>query len=90
MSESEQLLIGEKLGKRIGITNPDFCKMLGIAFREQQLEDIQKFGRKKVEPVHGISILDDEDTGGQPSNGEDGGMGDREWDAEGWMKQNNH
>jgi hypothetical protein len=44
MSESEQLVLGEKLGNRVGITNPEFCKMLAAAFREQQLQDIQEFG----------------------------------------------
>jgi len=60
MSESEQQALGEKLGKSIGISNPDICKALAAAFREQQLKDIQEFDRQKLEPVYGIPVLDED------------------------------
>lgn len=60
MSENEQRALGERLGKAIGISNPDLCKMLAAAFREQQLKDIQEFDKQKLEPVYGIPVLDDD------------------------------
>ncbi|KAK0620776.1 kinase-like domain-containing protein [Immersiella caudata] len=57
MSEVEQLALGEKLGSRVGISNPETCKMLAAAFREEQLKDVQEFGRQKLEPVYGMPVL---------------------------------
>ena len=70
MSESEQLVLGEKLGSRVGITNPEFCKMLAAAFREQQLQDIQEFDRPSIERVYGIPVMDDDIPKAEASNNE--------------------
>jgi hypothetical protein len=89
MTEGEQSALGEKLGCCVGISNPEICKMLAAAFREEQLKDIQGFGRQKLEPVYGIPVLDNDTPKAEavgveaqvgdavPSVGGDGG--DSEW-----------
>jgi len=89
MSEGEQFALGEKLGSRVGISNPEICKMLAAAFREEQLKHVQEFGRQKLEPVYGIPVLNNDTPKGEAVGVEaqvgdtvpsvDGDDGDSEW-----------
>jgi len=62
--------MSEKLGNRVGITNPELCKVLAAAFHEQQLKDIQEFERQKLEPVYGIPVMEDVTPKAEASNNE--------------------
>ncbi|KAK3683315.1 kinase-like domain-containing protein [Podospora appendiculata] len=66
MSDDEQRSLGEKLGSAIGISNPDLCKKLAAVFREQQLKDVQRFDRHKLEPVYNYGIPAALDTNDMP------------------------
>ncbi|KAJ3541003.1 hypothetical protein NM208_g2918 [Fusarium decemcellulare] len=59
LDQDKQQALEYDLGKDLGISNPDMCKILAAKFRDYQLKDIQRFDENKLQPTYGIPVNDE-------------------------------
>ncbi|KAF4999982.1 hypothetical protein FDECE_11330 [Fusarium decemcellulare] len=59
LDQDKQQALEHDLGKDLGISNPEMCKILAAKFRDYQLKDIQRFDENKLQPTYGIPVNDE-------------------------------